>query len=408
MKNKMYIIALLVFSLGTILLLGTSYSLIINNLVSDETYGFDIANFDVKFVDDTKITITGIPTSDSDGLKNSKEYNFTISNNSDYDINYRLDIMESSAYSMKDVIHYAYSINDSKYSDVLSLKDYSTIKQNKVLKKNATDVYKVKIWLSEDADETSMNKSFEASIVLSASQNEYKYATSVIERLANNNQDNVVKTIDGYRYNKNDSPNYVWFNCQNGFTKGEDYCEKWRIIGSFSNKSEKSIEEYYSLKIISPKAYDEVSFNNEEKTGNYNESYIITFANGAYYDKLDDDTQKLILNARWNIGDVKSNSFEEVIEEEKKETTYANIGLLNISDYLYLQDESFFNNDNSILLNKTDNKVNVLNKGIRKGENNIDYSFYPCVYLRSDVSITSGDGSINNPYELGIKYPMNY
>ena len=103
MKNKTYVIALLIFGLGTFLLLGTSYSLITNNLVSKEDYGFDVANFDVQFMDDTKISLTGIPISDSDGIKNSNEYSFTISNNSDYDINYRLDIIENSTYEMKNV-----------------------------------------------------------------------------------------------------------------------------------------------------------------------------------------------------------------------------------------------------------------------------------------------------------------
>ncbi len=408
MKNKTTVIALMIFGLGTLMLLGTSYSLITNSLVSDNAYGFNVANFDVSFNDDTKITVEGIPTSDEDGIKNSKEYVFKINNNSDYDINYRLDILENSAENMSEVIHYVYSINDSDYSNVLTLKDNITLKQNKLLPVNATDVYKVKIWLSEDADESYMNKSFSASILLNATQNEYKYASSVIERLAKNNQDNVVEVDGDYRYNKNDSPNYVWFNCQNGFTKGEDYCEKWRIIGSFDNKSEKSEEEYKSLKIVSTKVVDDVTYNNDEKTGDYDESYVNTFANGSYYDKLEENTQKLILKAKWNIGNVNGNSFANAISQEKSKTYYTNIGLVNISDYLYLGSESFFNGDNTILLNKTNGIVNLLNEGIVEGENTKSYHFVPCVYLRGDVSITSGDGSVNNPYELGIKFPMNY
>ena len=408
MKNKMYIVALLVFGLGTLLLLGTSYSLIIDNLVSKETYGFNVANFDVQFFDDTKITISGIPTSDSDGLKNSKEYTFTINNNSDYDINYRLDIIENSSFPMKDVIHYAYKINDSEYSDVITLGDNYTIKQNKVLKVNANDVFKIKIWLSEDADESYMNKAFEASIILLASQNEYKYASSVIEKLGNDNKDNLVKVDEDWRYSKKDSPNYVWFNCQNGFTKGEDYCEKWRIIGSFKNKTEKSREDYYSLKIISTKEYSEIAYNNEEANGNYDNSYINSYANGYYYDKLDEHTQSLILKARWNIGEVSSTNYQDVLKEEKEKTIYANIGLPNISDYLYLPNESYFDITNTIFLNKTNGTVNVLNQGIMKGINDLNFKFVPCVYLRGDVSITSGDGSVDNPYELGIKFPMNY
>ncbi len=387
------------------MLFGTSYSLIMNNIVSEETVGFNVANFDVSFNDDTSISLSSIPMSDEEGLKNSKEYTFNIDNNSDYDINYRLDIIENGL-NMGEVIHYAYKINDESYSKVYVLKDNYTIKQNKVLEINQSDIYKVKIWLSDEADETYMNKSFSASIVLNATQNEYKYASSVMEKLANNHQDNVVKEGNEYYYSTNDSPNYVWFNCENGFTKGNDYCEKWRIIGSFKNKSEKSVEEFYSLKIVSTKEYDNLSYNSDEDN-DFSKAYISSYANGYFYDSMSDNTKKLILKAKWDIGDILSNDYQSALKDEKNNTFYANIGLVNVSDYLYLKEENFFPN-NMMFLNKTNGKVNVLDKNIQTGNNENSYLFVPCIYLRGDVSIVSGDGNIDNPYELMIKYPLNY
>ena len=408
MKNKTRMIAVLVFALGTVMLLGTSYSLLTNSIVSNEAYGFNVANFDVSFTDDAKITVSGIPTSDFDGVKNSKEYTFQVNNNSDYDINYRLDIVENGQDEMKEVIHYVYSVNDSEYGDILSLKDNYTVKQNKVLEVNTTDVYKIKIWLSEDADESYMNKSFSATIVLSATPNEYKYATNVIEKLAKENKDGLIEVDGNFRYSKKDSLNYVWFNCKDGFTKGEDYCEKWRIIGSFNNSSENSKEEFRSLKIVASESYDDIAYNNEEENGNYNESYINTFANGSYFDKLSNETQSLILKAKWNIGEVSNLVYAKALEDEEKESYYAYIGLVNVSDYLYLRNESFFNRDNSLLLNKTNGLVILLDENIIEGKNEDNYHFVPCVYLRGDVSITSGEGSLDDPYELIIKYPLNY
>lgn len=405
MKNKMFTVALLVFGIGTIMILGTSYSLIMSNIVSKETYGFDVANFDVSFNDDTKLTISGIPMSDDEAIKKSKEFIFSVDNNSDFDINYRLDILENNGMNIGDVVHYVYSVNGNEYSDVLSLKDY-TIKQNKTLKNNASDIYKIKIWLSLDADETFMNKKLSATINLNATQNEYKYATTVIEKLGNNNQDSVIKVDNGFRYSKKDAPNYVWFNCMDGFTTGEDYCEKWRIIGSFYNKSEKSHEEYLSLKIVRDTSFEEIPYNSEENN-NYDNSYINSYANGYFYDKLNSHAQKLILKAKWNIGDVKSKTYQDVLKEEKANTYFANVALPNISDYLYLQNESFLSN-NLMFLNKTNGQVNVLNEMVTSGENENNYSFVPCLYLRGDVSIVSGNGSIDSPYELVIKYPLNY
>ena len=407
MKNKTYIIAVMVFCLGVLMLLGSSYSLIVGNLVSEESYGFDVANFDIQFSDNKKISISGIPESDEDGLKNSKEFTFTIKNNNNYDINYRLDIIENNDTKMSDVIHYVYAINNENYSKVISLKDNYTIKQNKVLKPNQSDTYKVKMWLSIDADEAYMNKTFSANILLTATQNEYKYATTVIEKLANNKQDNIILTNRDYRYSKSSS-NYLWFNCQDGFTKGDDYCEKWQIIGSFYNRTSDTSEEYQMLKIINTNVIEQVAFNNNELTGEYDKSYIETFANGSYYDKLYSEAKKQIIKARWNIGNSSSLSYEESLQEEKLKYYYGYIGLPNLSDYLYIRNDSFINDNNVLFINKNNSGVYVLNKELIQGKSNDSYNFLPCIYLRPDVSILSGTGQEDNPYEIGIKFPMNY
>ena len=407
MKNMMSKVALLVLGLGTVMLLGTSYSLINNSLVSDETFGFEVANFDVSFNDNNKISISSIPQDDTDGIKNSAEYTFDVKNNGDHDINYRLDIVLNGTDEMKNYIHYVYSINGEEYSDVLSLSNNSTVKQNKTLTKKSKDIYKLKLWLSIDADESFMNKSFSANIILNASLNDYKYAFNVIEKLGLNKQDSVEYVNGDYRYSKKDAPNYVWFNCKDGFTTGADYCEKWRIIGSFDNKSEKSKEEYPSLKIVSTKVINDITYNNEVKTGSYDDSYVDTYANGFYYDSLEEEAQKLVLKARWNIGEVKSTTLLESTKEELSMYYYANIALPNLSDYIYLQDESFFPS-NIMFLNKTNGNVNVLGNTIINADNYYNYGFLPCLYLRGDVSITSGDGTADNPYELMVKYPLNY
>ena len=129
MEKKTKIIAVMVFTLGVIMLFGTSYSLITGNLTSDSTYGFDVAKFDVEFMDNTKITISGIPTTDEEALLKTKEYVFKVNNKSDYDINYRLDIIETGTYKMSGVIRYAYSINGGEYSDVITLEDNYTLQE---------------------------------------------------------------------------------------------------------------------------------------------------------------------------------------------------------------------------------------------------------------------------------------
>ena len=403
-KNKTFILAITMLSVGTILLFSSSYSLITGN-VTEESYGFNVASFDVEFLDKTKISLNGVPTSDEEGMKTSKEFTFTVNNTSNNDVNYRLDIIENSVYKMDDVIKYAYSVNDGAYSDIYLLSKNYTLNQNRVLQKGAKDTYKIKLWLSLDADERYMNKKFSAMISLSATQNEYKYATSVIERLGSNNLDGVVKVNNDYRYSKMNQ-NYLWFNCQDNHTKGSDYCEKWHIIGSFDNTWENGVATYKSLKIIRDEVYDKASFSNEEYQGDFNKSYIETFLNGSFYDKLNNEAKKMILKAKWNIGSTKGESFNSSLYQEGLKTYYGNIGLMNVSDYLYLQKD--FMLKNILLLNKDEDKVNVIGESLDK-KNSLDiFNILPCLYLKPDVSIISGDGSENSPYELGVKFPMTY
>ena len=409
MKNKTFVIATIIMSLGVVMLLGTSYSMISKEIVSEESYGFNVANFDVEFQDNTQISLGGIPTSDEDGLKNSKEFIFTVLNNSDFDVNYRLDIIENSVFPMKDVIKYSYSLNNGEYEKINLLSDNYTINQNKVLKKKAKDVYKIKLWLSLDADETYMNKKFQASILLSATHNENKYATNVIEYLGTNNLDGVQSENDNYRYTSSQK-NYVWFNCKDNYTKGEDYCDKWQIIGSFKNSFKESSSEYQMLKIINNNVIENITFNNNDLNGSYDNSYINTFANGMFYDNLNDKEKKMIVKAKWNIGSTDKKDFNNVYQDEIKETTYAYVGLLNITDYLYLKENNWIKTDNSLFtLNKNGDNAHLLSKdGLLFQDSKKESGFMPVVYLRPDVSIIGGTGALDNPYELEIKYPMNF
>ena len=409
MKNKTFVIATIIMSLGVVMLLGTSYSMISKEIVSEESYGFNVANFDVEFQDNTQISLGGIPTSDEDGLKNSKEFIFTVLNNSDFDVNYRLDIIENSVFPMKDVIKYSYSLNNGEYEKINLLSDNYTINQNKVLKKKAKDVYKIKLWLSLDADETYMNKKFQASILLSATHNENKYATNVIEYLGTNNLDGVQSENDNYRYTSSQK-NYVWFNCKDNYTKGEDYCDKWQIIGSFKNSFKESSSEYQMLKIINNNVIENITFNNNDLNGSYDNSYINTFANGMFYDNLNDKEKKMIVKAKWNIGSTDKKDFNNVYQDEIKETTYAYVGLLNITDYLYLKENNWIKTDNSLFtLNKNGDNAHLLGKdGLLFQDSKKESGFMPVVYLRPDVSIIGGTGALDNPYELEIKYPMNF
>ena len=137
----------------------------------------------------------------------------------------------------------------------------------------------------------------------------------------------------------------------------------------------------------------------------YDHSYINSYLNGSYYDLLNDNAKKMILKGRWNIGSVNTKNFNNAYGSEKLKEYYTNIGLINYSDYLALGNNSWLNSEDDILLlNKTMDDVNIIHDGIDTRSSLALFNYLPCVYLKPDISILSGDGTIGNPYELGVKY----
>ena len=194
--------------------------------------------------------------------------------------------------------------------------------------------------------------------------------------------------------------NYVSFNCH------KKECEKWRILGVFDKKNSNSYNTLPSIKLIKDTPIDKINYNNEDLNGNYDKSYINTYLNGVYYDNLDNQSKKIMINTDWNIGSIRNIGLYE--EDEVSNKMIANIGLLSPSDYLYLKDNSWIKLDKAVFLNKIGKNVLIFDSQMKEGNNYQEYNIYPCVYLRGDVSVISGDGTINNPYSLDIVYPLNY
>ena len=388
------------------MMFGTSYSLIVHEAIVGKEYVFNISGNNITFVDNLEIAINTRAKDDNIETIDSNEYYFTVFNNNDFDINYRLDILESDLINLGKNIHYTYNLNNDEYVSYKDLEKDITIKQNKVLKRKQKDIYKLRIWLSSDVDKKYLDRKVSAVITLSATKKDSKYATNVVEEIENSNPNSVTFIDNSYRYIGSD--NYVWFNCRDNYTSGDDYCEKWRIIGSFDNKVENSDKVYKSLKITSNKVFSVVPFNNDDSTNKYDNSYINSYANGYYYDLLNNSAKDLIQKSQFFFGDTPNLNYDNAMYSERGNNIYTNVGLLNISDYLYLGfDKWLINSPNIMTISKNNDLVNVVNKNIIKMPDKIAYSFVPVVYLRSDVSFNSGDGSFDSPYELVIKYPLN-
>ena len=385
-NNKFLIVVVITFSLGIVMLLGSSYSIIVSENKNDNV--IVIPDFNNYYQKNIKIDIINNKVS---------EYKFEIINNSNSEIKYRIDINPSTDKRINSIINYSYNINNNELK-TFNLSTNNNIVQNHQLNKNMKDSYSVSFFFSDIYDSL---EPFTTTLNIFVIHDTNKYGTEVIEGLDSNQ---IRKNNDEIRFISNNPNNYVYFNCDADNNK----CEKWRIIGSFNQQIENGVDKIKSLKIIRMESNDEMPFNKDELNGKFDNSFANSYLNGFYYENMSDKTKKLILKAQYNIGDVTEFEFNKAYIDEKKNIYYANVGLPSPSDYLFLDNDWMINSSKTLLLNKNNEFINVYNNGITFGDAYTDISFIPVVYLRSDVSFINGDGTINNPYHLDITYPLTY
>jgi len=290
---KLYLI--LIFSLiGILLFIGTSWSLVRKTLVLETNVSVETGNLLVSFVNADTFTLSNkVPTYDDIGIKSEDEFNFSITNNGDYAASYSVKIEDCSDGRLSEVIRYAVDYgNGYEHKNIHSLINNPYIIQNKSLAVSAIDNYSVRFWVDIDASEVYASEKFKAKLVISATQEEYKYATDVLEKIYTGEEKDglVLDSNSEYRYVGNEVNNYVWFNCDNGYAKGIKHCEKWRIIGSFKNNLENGFDEYMTLKIIRDEALgDNYVYNSGTSAlASYNDSSIKKYLNDVYYKSFDE------------------------------------------------------------------------------------------------------------------------
>ena len=439
--NKKYIlIFILSIFVSVTVLIGGSYALIQRVLVGNNTYTMRTGNFLVEFSDTQEIVLTNqTPVYDNVGINGEQEFVFDVSNTGNYVSSYSLKIEQTGEDDLSSVIRYAIDFGDGyKYDNIHLLANNPYIIQNKSLAINGIDSYRLKFWLDIDANENYAGKAFNAKVVIETTQEEYKYGTNVLKSVYNSNEEGLVAVgsnglvyasgdLREYRYSGNNVNNYVWFNCDNGYNSGIDHCEKWRIIGSYEN----GIGNYQMLKIVRDESLETMyQFNsNTGNIANFDDSSIQKYLNETYYEGLNDDTKKMIMNAKWNIGAVlNSNSAVSNYSTEKNITSYNYIGLINASDYGYATnttlwdtslnttsitaDNNWLYQENTLIINTPNmletNVYYISANGLSEGMTTTNYNIKPTLYLKPDVSIINGYGTSEEPYELSIKYPMDY
>lgn len=230
--------------------------------------------------------------------------------------------------------------------------------------------------------------------------------------------------LTDYRYIGSDPYNYVTFNGN----------ETWRIIGVFSvDDGNGNYEERVKLirnESLGGRQWD--SNNVSEWVG----STMQTYLNDMY--TLDDNSKEMIESTKYYLGGSNNNTSngENFYISEKSEHTYSGrsknwtgqVALMYTSDYIFTYslgvDDSCYNNPSSCknstpssgwlyrsgyhqwtLTPQSSAPKNVFfiySGGIIGSYTNYSFGVLPVLYIKPNVKIKSGDGTIDNPYEFEL------
>lgn len=271
--------------------------------------------------------------------------------------------------------------------------------------------------------------------------------------------------------------NYLWYNLQNKttlsnsneFVSNTYESNKYSFVGQNPNNYIKlnnnelwrivSIEADHTIKVVKwdnpiTKAFDET--NNRTESSNYctnlengcnawstkslfesgeingsidNDSSIANYLNIEYYNSLDTEFQKLIVERSFNIGPVEVGAtYEQALMQEEEYSWSGKVGLLTLTEMLYPTNNTNITignaYQNNYLLNSAGNNFlwtitpvknnssqvwTILNDKTQTGKNanletetieevNYEFKVLPTVYLKSTLKYVDGTGSIDSPF----------
>ena len=215
-----------------------------------------------------------------------------------------------------------------------------------------------------------------------------------------------------YIYKGGNPNNYITFNNEKA---------GWRII---------SVEPDKTIKIMKVESIGNRAF---DTSGNLNwrrPSTLNTYLNGTYHNSLNSIAQTQIIAKNFNVGYVTfdNNDMSTQISGENSLIWYGKVALPTVSEYIRTNSNKSGCGTFSLM---NDNYSSCANTGWMDYGDDFwtlsSYSYYnggvlyvrqlylsyvdadhssigvrPALYLSSDIKITGGDGSQNNPYEISL------
>ena len=260
-------------------------------------------------------------------------------------------------------------------------------------------------------------------------------------------------TVDNnLRYIGENPDNYVYFNCDDYNNPSSSTCELWRIIGVMNNMETADGTTETLVKLIRNDSIGNNAWNDDDtndwSTSSLQESLNNSYLQGTTFGSgkgITEATRDIIKEVTWHLGGKEElfGSAETFYNAERGTIVYGGnpttwsgkVGLMYPSDFGYATNGGettsreaclamdlynwtnsndcynnnwLYNNLNEWTIthryienNAIFNVYTFLNT-ISSGVPSINFNVRPSIYIKSNITVMSGNGSKNNPYILNI------
>ena len=400
-QKKILIIAMLFV---VTLFIGTSYALLTNFDKTDNVITIKSGNLTMTVANDLITLNNKLPESDTDGLTNATPVVITLTNTGTIDImKYDVKLVKEDSTTNvstleEQYIKYAISTDGGTTYNIANIltSNNNIIFTGYNLAVNESKTIYLKTWIDETAKNNAVGKTYYGSIKVDLYQNTKLPVSEIVKTKLTTtnsiNEDNITYisgTADDINFN------YVWYSGK-----------LWRITAIYPDGT---------MKMITDDVITTISYGSNPNfyTDNENKSYMYQWLNEEFLDTLYNYENIIVTDSKWNATNSNASSKDE-INTKLPETTIvtAPVGLLNSYEYYMSYKNTSYGSGylnigyEWLLLNPYSPSVVVSvwcvgSSGIASYEpSNNAYGGRPSINLKSNIKITDGNGTKDNPFEI--------
>ena len=393
--KKLVLLMVIGIMLSISLLVGVSYALWSNTHVQEGQGIVESGCFSTDFSEVNSISLNNsYPISDSKGMS-STPYQFTITNtcsvDAKYEVNFEVlgsstlnsDYVKLAINDIKDILS-NYEVKDSTINGALSSNNIAS----GWLKAEQSVTYNLRLWIDEATTlEQGEGKSLNGKVVVVSVGDELNDSliSLLLEQYKEGNEVGLVKDASNsnlYYFtgtNEEVANNFLWYGGH-----------QWRVLEFDNSAKTITLITQQPLTLIQPAS---AVWESEEA---YNSSYINQ--NTYFYNSLDSGIQATIQDSTFNIG---------IYNNVSEFTTTKKVGLLDQTQYERAgSTDSFLDIKDYWWLGNRYSSSGVRSVGSSGNLNDFSVSFtfgVRAVVKISDLTITGGDGTLTNNYQVSNK-----